>query len=48
MQDAHQTLGRNAIPIKYFLEFEPDLKTFKFKGRAEIEVKSSSLQQYYF
>ena len=39
MQDAHQTLGRNAIPIKYFLEFEPDLKTFRFKGRVEIDVK---------
>ncbi len=33
---------KEAIPINYALEFEPDFAKFKFKGRAEIAVKIAS------
>jgi tricorn protease interacting factor F2/3 len=33
------TLGTDVIPLRYDLEFEPDLKSFRFSGKEEIEVK---------
>ncbi|MCL5238933.1 MAG: M1 family metallopeptidase [Candidatus Marsarchaeota archaeon] len=38
MQNQHQTLGTNVVPIRYSLEFEPNFKTFRFLGKETIEV----------
>ena len=38
MQADHTTLGKNVIPIRYKLEFEPNLKKFTFKCDETIEV----------
>ncbi|MDE1869238.1 MAG: M1 family metallopeptidase [Candidatus Micrarchaeota archaeon] len=40
----HKTLGDKALPLNYRLRFEPNLKTFKFKGSAAItvEIKKSA------
>lgn len=39
-----KTLGTNVVPLNYRLEFEPNFKTFKFKGREtiKIEIKNST------
>ncbi len=38
-QSARQTLGMNVIPTHYTLQFEPDFRTFRFKGKATINVE---------
>jgi tricorn protease interacting factor F2/3 len=35
----HKTLGKNVVPVRYWLELEPNLKNFKFNGTETIEVK---------
>lgn len=35
----HKTLGYNVMPESYRLKFYADLKTFKFRGEEEIEVR---------
>ena len=39
MSEKRETLGDNVIPIRYEMEFEPDLNTFRFEGRETIEVE---------
>lgn len=38
MVEKHTTLGDNVIPIRYVLEFRPNLRTFRFSGQEKIEV----------
>jgi tricorn protease interacting factor F2/3 len=38
MSEKRETLGDNVLPVRYEMEFEPNLKTFKFEGRETIEV----------
>ncbi|MGI0100597.1 MAG: M1 family metallopeptidase, partial [Candidatus Micrarchaeaceae archaeon] len=33
-----KTLGDNVIPMEYILEFEPDFRTFRYKGKCTIKV----------
>ena len=40
--DDYQTLGQNVVPQKYRLSFKPDLKTFKYEGKGEIDVQIKS------
>jgi tricorn protease interacting factor F2/3 len=39
MKEERETLGNNVMPINYDINFEPDLKTFKYKCREAISVK---------
>ncbi len=38
MRGGHKTLGTNVIPARYWLEFRPDMKTFRYSGIETIEV----------
>ncbi len=38
MRSGHQTLGTNVVPVRYRLEFEPNMRTFRFAGDETIEV----------
>jgi len=44
MAQGHETLGHNVIPRNYTLNFKPNFKTYKYEGKAaiEVEVKSST------
>ena len=39
MSEKRQTLGDAVVPVRYDIEFEPDLKTFRFRGRETIGVE---------
>lgn len=39
MKAGHKTLGTNVVPLRYWLELEPNLKNFRFSGRETIEVR---------
>ena len=39
MEDKHQTLGTNVIPINYKLFIEPNFSTFKYFGEEEIDIE---------
>jgi tricorn protease interacting factor F2/3 len=39
MIEKRETLGDNVVPIRYLMEFEPDMKTFRFEGSETIEVE---------
>jgi tricorn protease interacting factor F2/3 len=38
MSEKRKTLGDNVVPLKYVIEFEPNMKTFRFAGTEEVEV----------
>ena len=38
MAEKHETLGNNVVPLNYSIAFEPNLKTFRFRGAETITV----------
>ncbi len=42
MSENHVTLGRSVVPERYTLELEPNLKTFRFKGKVTIKAHAKA------